>query len=242
MFSKVMLLVFGAFVVGVVVTTFVFSQGPGLPFPITPPASGAYHTADQIVCNGCVTSSSLAPDSVTSGKILDGEIIDQDVSFGAAINPQKINGINGFYSIVTNTLFSAPLDLPFSESWGISSWVGKRLETICDPGISSDITALDGTIDFTGLGQYYARVFNHYTTVIWTPGSGSNLGGSLGNGWSQIYQADTKTVAAGSTQGSRNLYIRVNPADSSKLQIGQTTTGTGYGLISSWRCLVKFVS
>jgi len=174
-----------------------------------------------------------------------GVLLAQDVSFGAAINPQKVKGINGFYSQITNSLGSSPLDLPFSENWGISTWAGRRLETVCDTGISPDIAVLDGMTGFTGAGQYYKRLSNHYVVVIPQVGSGVNLGGSLGNGWTQVYQADTYAISYNtnpdSLQGSHKLYMRVSTTDASKLQVAQTT-GSGYNSIASWRCFVKFVS
>lgn len=77
MFSKVMLFVISAFVIGVVVAGFVFSQ-TGVSFSNTPP-SGAWHSADQIWCSGCVSSSSLADNSVTTSKIASGEVTSADI-------------------------------------------------------------------------------------------------------------------------------------------------------------------
>ncbi len=243
-FSRKVLFAVSFLVIGIIIASFVFSQ-PGGTLSNGQPTTNAWHTADQIWCSGCVTTSSLAGDAVTSTKILDEEIIDQDVSFGAAINPQKIKGVNGFYGSVSG-LASAPLDLPLSETWGISTWAGRRLETVCDTGVSLDTMVFNGMISFTGAGQYYNRIFNHYVVVIPQVGLGVNLGGSLGNGWTKVYQADTYAISTNSNpdvlQGSRSLYMRVSTTDASKIQVGQTNTGTGYSSMSSWKCLVKFVS
>ncbi len=78
MFSKVMLLIIGAFVIGIIVAGFVFSQ-TGVSFSNTQPSSGAWHSADQIWCPGCVSSSSLADNSVTASKLATGAVTSADI-------------------------------------------------------------------------------------------------------------------------------------------------------------------
>jgi hypothetical protein len=93
MFSKVLLFVISAFILGIIITSFVFSQGA---FLTSTPSSIAYHTSNEIVCDNCITSSNLASNSVTSVEIADNEILDSDISVGA-LRRRKFNLYGGMF-------------------------------------------------------------------------------------------------------------------------------------------------
>lgn len=234
MFSKVMLLVIGAFVIGLVVAGFVFSQTANSPFALTPSTSGVSHTASEIVCDNCIDSQNIK----------DGGILNQDISNGAAINPLKVSGVNGFYSKITNSFGANSIVLPLSGDWGISNWAGRKIETTCALGGNDDITHQAGVVGFSNGGLNYNRIFNQYSVIVLANVGivGIGLPGNLGGGWVLIYQEDTLAISNNAVQGGRKLYIRARMGDPSQLEIVQIVSGTGFNIDASGRCFVKVIA
>ena len=87
MFSKVVLFVVSAFVIGIVIAGFVFSQTPlpvGHPFSQTwcDAPNGFGCVTNQWIASGAIDSNQLQIDSVTSSKITDQSILAVDVNKG----------------------------------------------------------------------------------------------------------------------------------------------------------------
>lgn len=242
MFSKVMLFVIGAFVVGVILTGFVFSQGAG--FLTATPSSGAYHASTEVVCDNCITASNLASDSVTSSEILDGQILNQDISAGAAINSFKIDGVNGRYvgSSPNGISFGAGAvtNVPLSSNWGVGTWVGKRVEALCEPGINPELELKAGTTLVQT--SNYETTFNYHSFFGWSPGSTVGVVAGLpGDGWSKVYDWTRFTTSSGAVVQRRTLYMRPDDGNVNQLEVGQVTSG-GASFINDWRCIIHYGS
>ncbi len=238
-------------VLGTVLSAFVFSQGAGsgstvgLAMSFTQPSGGAWHPSEEVYCNGCIHSPNLAGDVVTSIKILDGEILDQDISFGAAIKKDKLQFYGGHF--VQGVVFggSNTAIIPGSGSWGVSSWTGKRLNIICDIGPSNDgdVFVYAGVTDHFSTTAY-EKIYNHYITTLFPSTSGVGTAVNIGDpayGWTKIYDASRRTVAVTPTvTATRFLYARPNPSTPSEIQLGQIVTGTTLPFTSPWVCLVDY--
>lgn len=244
MFSKVMLLVISAFVIGVVATGFVFSQGVG--FSTSPPSSGVYHDSTEVVCDNCISSSNLASNSVNSIEITDGQILNQDISDGAAIRRNKLYAYKGHF--IQGIAFGANqmTILPGSSSWGVTNWNSKRLDILCDTGPANDADLFEyaGVTDHFS-ATTYEKIYNHYIAYLFTSPTGAGTVANIGDpayGWVKIYDAYRRTAGTSiTTTGTRALYARPNPSNAAELQVGQIVTGAGLGYTPSyWTCLVDY--
>ncbi|MGV8142651.1 MAG: hypothetical protein ACP5NS_03375 [Candidatus Pacearchaeota archaeon] len=237
MFSKVMLLVTCSFVIGIAVAGFVFG------FLTTNPSSGVYHQSNEIVCDNCITSSNLASDSVNSIEITDGQILDSDISSGANIDPFKVKNINGVYvgSGSNGISFGAATvaAVPLSSNWGVGSWIGKRLEVICEPGINPEHEVKAGATLVQS--SNYETTYNYHSFFGWSVGSGVGIiAGLPGDGWSKVYEWKRFTTSSGAVVQSRALYMRPDDNNPNQLEVGQTSSGVGAS--NDWRCVIHYGS
>ncbi len=147
---------------------FAYSQTGG--FATTQPSSGVSHTANQIVCDNCISSGNIADGAVTGTDISDASIGDVDIGVGAGIFSRKINGANGWHFTtgvmpVIDTWYPAiSTDLTAGSGAGVmgmTSWSNAIVELTCDPaGFVSPSTIISngirkyGGIDFLNLYRF----------------------------------------------------------------------------------------
>ena len=230
MFSKVMLLVIGALVIGVAVAGFVFSQGVG--FPTAPPVSGVYHTADQVVCSGCVTSTGIQDGSIGSADVNANQICTSAGGIGCPAGSVVPAGTYLFENVPIPLPSAGYVDIPNSNKG--FSWSNLWLETIGMPqsftptqqivGLSpSQVTGSSTAYrvigrldvdDLTNVGLIAGRVLDHHVFKLTSS--------------SEIYLYSRLMPTISSTQ----IMIQPNPGNPNVLQIGTTNIVGSSGVIN----------
>lgn len=247
MFSKAMLLVISAFVIGIVVAGFVFSQTANSPFALTPSTSGISHTASEIVCDNCIDSSNIKDDG----------IINQDISNGAGIYHRKISqfiGARVFGSFIGGNAVSSTISYGSSGFGGGAvfssvfimgegtSWSSHTINTICEQSASAVMDATLSVKSGVTLVQStaYDTTFNNYVNVLLL--TNQNVGivnGLPGSGWSKVYEWKKITTSSGAVVSSRELYVRTQPSVPTQLEFGQIAVNPTT-LWTTWTCQFQY--
>ena len=237
-----------ALIVVLAAAGFVYSQAGGS-FATTVQNPG--HTANQILCNGCIYNS--------------------NVNTFASIDQTKIVGVNGHAVTISITPITTPLPSGItsagtgivngSHNWvlyppplifGNNIWVSKKVETLCEWGnaFNAGFPAYGGLNFFQIVSgnSYWRETYNHYTVTLEDSNSGTNnVYGLPGYGWKHIYLDNQQgNYPSTPTASMRNeLYIRAVNGGSNQLEIGQVISISGTGFtplsLSNWDCIIKYV-
>ncbi|MGV8142418.1 MAG: hypothetical protein ACP5NS_02165 [Candidatus Pacearchaeota archaeon] len=212
---------------------FAYSQ-----FATSTPSTGVSHDSSDIVCNDCINSANIGVGAVGSGEVLDGAIINADVSSSALIHTSKLDGDNGWY-VPTGVLANVNqwYPAPVTSSLGISSWSGKTFEMIC--GSAAEISVGTGTFVIGSTSIYR----NNHKISTFTAGTQT-----------EVYRAsDSAPWPSGSQR--QTLEVRFNPASPAQLEFRRTWTpgsiigaGTSCGgstcepQYTQFYCVLKLIS
>lgn len=141
-------------VTGTVKATAFIGDGSGL---TSLPGGGGGGAATDVNCpNPCISAAEIVGNAISSAKIADGEIVDADISFAAAISRDKINETAATLN-ATNT-FSQPQSV--STGGGIAAIQGTHTANIGVLGESTGTTNLFGygvfgtSTNTNGVGVY----------------------------------------------------------------------------------------
>jgi len=158
-------------------------------------------TAITAADTGTVTSTMIADGQITSAKIADATIVNQDVSLTAAIDGTKISPDFGSQNVVTtgNVTVNGQGDLRFGDA-DSSNWVAFQAPTTVTSNVTWTLPATDATV------SGHALKSNAAGTLSW-----GTAGGATGGGTDDVFYENAQTVTTSYTLTTNKNALSAGP-------------------------------